>query len=142
MSASYTAHVPSSKYSLIVYPSSFWWDHVPTMASAAGVPLGSTAPVSLLPVQPPDEDRQQILDWEREMYGSEMEAGAQYEELGCTSQGLGEWPVADSGAVAGYYFTCASRWVSGTDESLNQFEWVVSEGPDGAVVAVRTSGAG
>ena len=43
-----------------------------------------------------------------------MEAGAQYEELGCTSQGLGEWPVADSGAVAGYYFTCASRWVSGT----------------------------
>lgn len=89
-----------------------------------------------------DEDRQQILDWEREMYGSEMEAGAQYEELGCTSQGLGEWPVADTGAVAGYYFTCASRWVSGTDESLNQFEWVVSEGPDGAVVAVRTSGAG
>ena len=38
--------------------------------------------------------------------------------------------------MAGYYFTCASRWVSGTDESLNQFEWVVSEGPDGAVVAV------
>jgi hypothetical protein len=92
-----------------------------------------------------EEDREGIMEWARDLYGGEMEAGAQYEELGCTSHGLGEWPVADTGPVTGYYFTCDSEWISGTQDptsQVNHFEWVVSEGPDGAVVAVRTSGAG
>jgi hypothetical protein len=92
-----------------------------------------------------EEDRQEILDWSRDLYGGEMEAGARYEDVECVSEGLGEWPVADTGPVAGYYFTCAAPWASSPQDTagqVNYFEWVVSEGPDGAVVAVRTSGAG
>ncbi len=89
-----------------------------------------------------DEARQEVLDWEVDQTRGEIEAGARYVSIECVSQGLGEWPVADAGPVAGYYFICDTDLVADSDdfvERSERFEWVVSEGPDGAVVAVRSN---
>jgi hypothetical protein len=92
-----------------------------------------------------EDDRQEILDWERDLYGGEMEGGARYGDVECVSEGLGEWPIADTGPVVGYYFACDAPWTPGSQDlgaRVDHFEWVVSEGPNGTVVAVRTSGSG
>jgi hypothetical protein len=86
-----------------------------------------------------DEDRQEMLDWLSDRTQEEIDAGARYEDIECVSEGLGEWPVADAGPVAGYYFLCDTTFVSDFAERAERFEWVVSEGPDGAVIAVRSN---
>lgn len=84
------------------------------------------------------EERQEVLDWMVERTLEEFADGARYEQIDCESRGLGEWPVADTGLAAGYYFVCDTLLVSDGGEQAEQFEWVVSEGPDGAVIAVRS----
>jgi hypothetical protein len=86
-----------------------------------------------------DDDRQEMLDSMSDRTQAEIDAGARYEDIECVSEGPGEWPVADAGPVAGYYFICETTFVSDSTQRAEQFEWVVSQGRDGAVVAVRSN---
>jgi len=82
-----------------------------------------------------DDKRDQSMAMMHTTMGAEMEGGAKYQDISCESHGDGDWPVADTGDVAGYYFTCSTVLAEGDSEVPENFEWVVA---DGQVVAVRS----
>ncbi len=81
------------------------------------------------------EDREEAMATLRSTISIEMAAGAQYQDISCEAHGEGDWQVADTGDVTGYYLTCSTVLGQGDSEVTENFEWVVA---DGQVVAVRS----